>query len=121
MTDALKQYTTHHLSIHESKFNDISNIVANYFDESIDKMRGGKRYGNIIMTRNIAIYFMYQYINTKIKSEASKHRIIGQYLDRNRLTIRHHRINTEFLIHNDMEYKNHYMLLKLKLTTNDII
>jgi len=121
MIKTMNEYTMQHLKVHEQTFSDISNIVALHFNESIDKMKGAKRYGNIIMTRNIAIHFMFKHIDTKIYSESSKHRIIGHYLKRNRLTIRHHQINTQFLILNDNEYKQHYMLLKLKLKTNDII
>ena len=114
-------YPLEQLEKHISRLNEIADLVAFHFGESRESIKSNSRHGNVVKARNFIIYFIHLYLRQKIDHEAMKHRVIGLYLGRDRLTIRHHQLNIHFLINNDKQYIKHFFTLNNQLLNNDFI
>lgn len=101
------------------KINEISYIVCEHFNIELDKLKSTSRAGEIVKARNFAIYFIQLYLQKFIPLSSTQHRLIALYLLRDRLTIRHHHINTSWLISHDKEYIKEYNLIIIKFNNND--
>lgn len=107
--------------LHYIRLKEITTEICKYFVIDIDDLKSTSRTGHNIMARNFCIYFMNKYLNDKIKSESNINRVIGKYFKRDRTTIRHHKLNTNFYINNNIQYKHHHFDLHIILTENELI
>lgn len=99
---------------------EISWIVCLHFKTDLSIIKSESREGHVVMIRNFVIYFLHKYLNNKVELNSTKHRLIGLFLLRDRLTIRHHHINISWQISNDKEIINEFNHLKTKFENNDI-
>lgn len=98
--------------------NEISIIIAMHFKMEMTTIKSSSREGHIVRARNFCIYFLHKYLTHKVDLESTKQNLIGLYLLRDRLTIRHHQMNFAWLISHDREIKEEYNELIIKLNRN---
>ena len=78
-------------------------------------IKSSSREGHIVKARNFCIYFLHKYLTHKVALESTKHNLIGLYLLRDRLTIRHHQNNIAWLISHDREMIKDFKQILSKL------
>ncbi len=118
---SLKKYQLDKLETHKKRIDRVSTIVEHYFGVTHDQLKGKRRNHEFVMARGFVILFMYRYLKHKIETETHIYRILGLYFARDRVTMRHHNVQMEFFISNDIEFKQHHFNLYVKLVSNDLI